>query len=289
MQRCSAGDRLRGVHSRKTRLRAITWRTLSCSCYSAAQSVIGFAAFIPGNPLEILGQPSMRTRLRQRRSAHHSRLPSKSPLDASKKLPIGNQPEKTSRESTKLHESNLGMIRVLRTHSRRSVLKLLNYQITRLPNLSRLPSLNSRVTQSWFQLLCPRSGCRRVLRTKAGGLAAVNPACAEAAAVHGRTACRAASARGGIAQTQSGVLAYGGRETQDPRVAPFISTQEHAPLHGWVALQRPLQTPITPGCLCNCRAETVPAQRTVITRAAKSVALIFLPMIRSPFKRKAER
>ncbi len=50
-------------------------------------------------------------------------------------------------------------------------------------------------------------------------------------------------------------------------------------MHGWVALQRPLQTPIRAGCLCNCRAETVPAHRTVITRAAKSVALIFLPMI----------
>lgn len=80
---------------------------------------------------------------------------------------------------------------------------------------------------------------------------------------------------------------YGGSETQDPRVAPFISTQEHAPLHGWVALQRPLQTPIRAGCLFNCRAETVPAHRTLITRAAKSVALIFLPMIRSPFKQKS--
>lgn len=80
--------------------------------------------------------------------------------------------------------------------------------------------------------------------------------------------------------------AYGGSEKQDPRVAPFMCTQEHAPLHGWVALQRPLQTPITPGCLCNCRAETVPAHRTVITSAAKNAALIFLPMIRSPFRRK---
>src|SRR5579864_1181530 len=83
----------------------------------------------------------------------------------------------------------------------------------------------------------------------------------------------------GIAHTQSGVLGYGGSETQEPSVAPFICTQEHAPLHGWVALQRPLHTPITPACLCNCRAETVPAHRTVITRAAKNVALIFLAMI----------
>jgi hypothetical protein len=64
---------------------------------------------------------------------------------------------------------------------------------------------------------------------------------------------------------------------------------EQAPLHGWVALQRPLQTPITPGCFCNCRAETVPAQRTVITRAAKSVALIFLPMIALLSNKKASR
>lgn len=46
-----------------------------------------------------------------------------------------------------------------------------------------------------------------------------------------------------------------------------------------VALHRPLHTPINPGLLCNCRAETVPAHRTVITRATKSVALVFLPMI----------
>ena len=46
-----------------------------------------------------------------------------------------------------------------------------------------------------------------------------------------------------------------------------------------VALHRPLHTPISPGLLCNCRAETVPAHRAVITRAAKSVALVFLPMI----------
>jgi hypothetical protein len=73
--------------------------------------------------------------------------------------------------------------------------------------------------------------------------------------------------------------AYGGSETQDPRLAPFICTQEHAPEQGMVALHRPLHTPISPGLLCNCRAETVPAHRTVITRATKSVALVFLPMI----------
>src|SRR6476646_1305329 len=117
----------------------------------------------------------------QCRLAHHSRLPSRKPLEASKKLPIGKPARKTEpRINEKLYESNLGMMRVLRMHSRLPVLKLLSYQITRLPNLSRPPSLNSRVTH---------------------------------------------------------------------------------------------------GCLCNCRAETVPAHRTVITRAAKSVALIFLPVI----------
>lgn len=59
----------------------------------------------------------------------------------------------------------------------------------------------------------------------------------------------------------------------------MICTHEHAPLHGWVALQRPLQTPTTPGCLCNCRAETVPAKRTPMTSALKSVVLIFLSMV----------
>src|SRR5690242_4946047 len=80
--------------------------------------------------------------------------------------------------------------------------------------------------------------------------------------------------------------AYGGSETQDPRLAPFICTQEHAPEQGMVALHRPLHTPISPGLLCNCRAETVPAHRTVITRATKSVALVFLSMI-APFKQKS--
>src|SRR4051794_38631347 len=42
---------------------------------------------------------------------------------------------------------------------------------------------------------------------------------------------------------------------------------------------------MTPACLCNCRAETVPAHRTVIIRAAKSVALLFLPML-VPFEKK---
>jgi len=56
----------------------------------------------------------------------------------------------------------------------------------------------------------------------------------------------------------------------------LICTQEQAPLHGWVALQRPLQTPIRPALLCSCRAETVPAKRTAVTIAASNVGLIFL-------------
>jgi hypothetical protein len=59
----------------------------------------------------------------------------------------------------------------------------------------------------------------------------------------------------------------------------LICTQEQAPLQGWVALQRPLQTPISPALLCNCRAETVPAHRTAVTIAASNVDVIFLLMI----------
>jgi hypothetical protein len=81
--------------------------------------------------------------------------------------------------------------------------------------------------------------------------------------------------------------AYGGSETQDPRDAPLICTQEHAPEQGMVALHRPLHTPINPGLLCNCRAETVPAHKTAIARAAKSVVLIFLLMIALLSKQRA--
>src|SRR5579859_7513895 len=81
----------------------------------------------------------------------------------------------------------LVMIRAL--HS--SVARSLNYQITRLPT----PKFAFvRGNQGWFQLLCSRSGWRRVLRTEAGGLAGVSPAGAEAATMHGRTAGCAASA-----------------------------------------------------------------------------------------------
>jgi len=59
----------------------------------------------------------------------------------------------------------------------------------------------------------------------------------------------------------------------------LICTQEQAPLHGWVALQRPLQTPIRPALLCSCRAETVPAKRTAVTIAASNVGVTLLLMI----------
>jgi hypothetical protein len=50
-----------------------------------------------------------------------------------------------------------------------------------------------------------------------------------------------------------------------------------------VALHRPLHTPISPGLLCSCRAETVPAQRTAVAIAARNVFLIVLLMIHSSF------
>jgi hypothetical protein len=52
---------------------------------------------------------------------------------------------------------------------------------------------------------------------------------------------------------------------------------------GWVALHVPPQVnPLAP--LRNCRAETVPAQRTVVTIAASNVDLIAFAFMISPFK-----
>ena len=59
----------------------------------------------------------------------------------------------------------------------------------------------------------------------------------------------------------------------------MIKTQEHAPLHGWMALQRPLQMPIRLALSCSCRAETVPAHKAAMTIAASNVGLIILFMI----------
>jgi hypothetical protein len=64
----------------------------------------------------------------------------------------------------------------------------------------------------------------------------------------------------------------------------LIKTQEHAPLHGIVALQRPLHTPIRAGLLRSCPAETVPAHKTAVTMAASNVDLNLLP-ISTSFRR----
>ena len=79
-------------------------------------------------------------------------------------LATGDQPEKTKPRIREVARIKLVMIRTLP------------------------PNRGSR----FLKLLCFRFGCRRVLCTEAGGLAAVNPAGAEAAAVHGRTARRPA-------------------------------------------------------------------------------------------------
>ena len=102
--------------------------------------------------------------------------------------------ENEPRINAKLDESRLVMIRVLPLIRGSWSLNTQypNYTITNSP-LIRVHSRNSQLTQGWFQLLCFRLGCRRVLRTEASGFAAVNPACAKAAAVHGRAACRPAS------------------------------------------------------------------------------------------------
>jgi hypothetical protein len=54
-----------------------------------------------------------------------------------------------------------------------------------------------------------------------------------------------------------------------------VKEQTQPLAHGWVALQEPPQVvePLAP--LCNCRAETVPAQRTPMTSAVKNIDLIF--------------
>jgi len=68
-----------------------------------------------------------------------------------------------------------------------------------------------------------------------------------------------------------------------PPVVPNI-WQMQGPLHGLVALHVPLQTGSRLADVCNCRAETVPAQRTAVTIAANNVFLIVLLMVHSPFR-----
>ena len=54
-----------------------------------------------------------------------------------------------------------------------------------------------------------------------------------------------------------------------------VKEQTQPLAHSWVALQEPPQVvePLAP--LCNCRAETVPAQRTPMASAVKNIDLIF--------------
>jgi hypothetical protein len=46
------------------------------------------------------------------------------------------------------------------------------------------------------------------------------------------------------------------------------------PLHGFVALHVPVQPGNSLGFVCNCRADTVPAQSTAVTIAASTVFLM---------------
>jgi hypothetical protein len=76
-----------------------------------------------------------------------------------------------------------------------------------------------------------------------------------------------------------GGLSGPGSRTHPP-VVPNI-WQMQGPLHGLVALHVPTQAGNKLADICNCRAETVPAQRTAIAIAARNVFLIVLLMILS--------
>jgi hypothetical protein len=129
------------------------------------------------------------------------------------------------------------MIRVLSVHSRLSVLKLLNYQITPITKspLIHSHSRNSRPTRvgsSYFVL----------------GLAA------------------------------------GGSCAQKPVVLPLSIQHVQSPPQCTVALHVVPHAPGKPAAVRNCRAETVPASRTVATMVANNVFLpIFLIMVRGSF------
>src|SRR5689334_22230758 len=82
----------------------------------------------------------------------------------------------------------------------------------------------------------------------------------------------------------AGGLSAGGSLTQPPLVAPSGIQQKHGPVQCTVALQTPRQNPINWASLCNCRAETVPAERTVARIDANNAVLaIFLTMCMSSF------
>jgi len=79
---------------------------------------------------------------------------------------------------------------------------------------------------------------------------------------------------------------FGGRTgpgslTHAPEV-PLKIWQMQAPLQGFVALQVPVQVGSRLGFFCNWRAETVPAQRTAVTVAARSVLLMVFFVIEIP-------
>jgi len=68
-----------------------------------------------------------------------------------------------------------------------------------------------------------------------------------------------------------------------PPVVPLKIWQMQGPLQGLVALHVPVHVGRRLGFLCNCRAETVPAQRTAATMAARNAFFIVLLMIHSSF------
>jgi hypothetical protein len=70
----------------------------------------------------------------------------------------------------------------------------------------------------------------------------------------------------------------------EPPVVPERISQRQPPVQGFVALHVPRQTGSRLACFCNCRAETVPAQRTAVAIAARNVFLILLLMIHSHFQ-----
>jgi hypothetical protein len=73
----------------------------------------------------------------------------------------------------------------------------------------------------------------------------------------------------------AGGLTGPGSLTHAPEV-PLKIWQMQTPLQGFVALQVPVQAGTRLGFFCNCRAETVPAQRTAVTITASKVLLLVL-------------
>ena len=80
-----------------------------------------------------------------------------------------------------------------------------------------------------------------------------------------------------------GGLTGPGSLTHAPEV-PLKIWQMQAPLQWTVVLHVPLQTGIRLAGVCNCRAETVPAQSTAITMVENSVVFMILRMILFSFQ-----